>query len=60
MIPWVGLLSGGEGFHGRHHQNARRARHAEHARHDLVYLATCALERVGLVWDVQRDTKKDD
>ena len=55
---WVGLLSGGEGFHRRHHQNARSARHAEHARHDLVYLATCALEYVGLVWDVQRGVEK--
>ena len=40
--------------------NYASSRHAEHACHDLVYLATCALERVGLVWDVQRDTKKDD
>ena len=59
-IPWVGLLSGGEGFHNRHHQNARSARHAEHARHDLVYLATCALEELGLVWDVQRGGERKD
>lgn len=53
-IPWVGLLSGGEGFHSRHHQNARNARHAERALLDPVYLVTCALERLGLVWSVQR------
>ena len=43
-------LNGGEGFHADHHAEPQVARHGPV---DAVYAAICALERIGLVYDVQ-------
>lgn len=49
-VYWVGCLNGGEGFHADHHAEPQVARHGPV---DAVYAAICALERIGLVYDVQ-------
>lgn len=59
-VFWVGMLNGGEGFHGNHHDNPRCARHGGRYDPDLVYFVICALERCGLVWDVQHPVSTRD
>jgi len=50
---WVGLLAWGEGWHNNHHAYQRMARHGHKWWEiDLTYYAICALEKVGLAWNV--------
>jgi stearoyl-CoA desaturase (delta-9 desaturase) len=51
----VALLTFGEGWHNNHHRFPRSARSGLRWRQiDMFYWVICALEAVGLVWDVQR------
>jgi stearoyl-CoA desaturase (delta-9 desaturase) len=51
----IGLLAFGEGWHNNHHAFPRSAFHGMRWwQFDLSGLLIAALERVGLVWDVQR------
>eukprot|EP00937_MAST-01D_sp_MAST-1D-sp2_P000674 g674.t1 len=54
-VAWVGLLNGGDGFHGRHHAAANLAQQAPHWWQDSVYMTICVLERAGVVHGVQRE-----
>lgn len=50
-----GLLMCGEGWHNNHHANPRSARLGhEWWQLDLGYLVFCGLEKVGLVWNLNR------
>ena len=50
---WVGLLAFGEGWHNNHHAYQRMAKHGHKWWEvDVTYLAICAMEKVGLAWDV--------
>jgi fatty-acid desaturase len=55
----VGLFAAGEGFHSNHHKEAACARNAKKwYQPDSAYIAICALERCGLVWDVKHQSSK--
>jgi stearoyl-CoA desaturase (Delta-9 desaturase) len=60
-VWWVGVLNGGEGFHGCHHANPGCACHGQVHLYDidLTYYVICALERLGLVWNVQHPGRLD-
>lgn len=50
---WVGLLAFGEGWHNNHHAFQRMAKHGHRWwEFDVTYWAICALEKVGLAWNV--------
>ncbi len=52
---WVGLLAYGEGWHNNHHAAPNSARHGRRWwEFDATYLIICAMESVGLAWDVVR------
>ena len=52
---WVGILAFGEGWHNNHHAYQRMARHGHKWWEvDLTYVAICALEKLGLAWNVVR------
>jgi stearoyl-CoA desaturase (delta-9 desaturase) len=55
-VWWVGILTLGEGFHVNHHIHPRKACHGfrRACDVDIVYMLLLMLERVGLVWNVQR------
>jgi stearoyl-CoA desaturase (delta-9 desaturase) len=54
---WVGLLAYGEGWHNNHHAFQRMARHGHRWWEiDMTYWAICALERLGLAWNVVHTT----
>jgi fatty-acid desaturase len=54
-VWWVGVINGGDGFHSAHHEQPGCAHHGRRHSYnfDSAYLAMCALEHVGLVWNVQ-------
>jgi len=53
-LPWLGVLSFGEGFHNNHHANPGSARMGEGPLElDLGYGLLLALERLGLVHDLR-------
>lgn len=53
---WVGLLAWGEGWHNNHHAYQRMARHGHRWWEvDVTYWTICAMEKLGLVWDVVHD-----
>jgi fatty-acid desaturase len=59
-LPLLGILSFGEGFHNNHHANPSSARMGEDRYElDLGWYLVLALERLGLVWNVQ-STERDD
>jgi sn-2 palmitoyl-lipid 9-desaturase len=52
---WVALMAFGEGWHNNHHAYQRMARHGHRWWEiDLTYWGICALERLGLAWNVVR------
>jgi stearoyl-CoA desaturase (delta-9 desaturase) len=54
-LAWLAALSFGEGWHNNHHAFPTSAFHGMGAREvDVSGIVISALERVGLVWDVQR------
>ncbi len=53
---WVGLLSYGEGWHNNHHAYQRMAKHGHKWwEFDITYLTICAMEKLGLAWNVVHD-----
>ncbi|MSP91416.1 MAG: acyl-CoA desaturase [Myxococcales bacterium] len=53
-VWWVALLALGEGWHNHHHAFPRSARHGLlPGQFDFAWWFICALERLGLAWDVQ-------
>merc|ERR1711871_634818 len=57
-VWWVGILNGGEGFHGAHHDRPRCAYHGRWNKAynlDVAYLIICGLESLGVCWDVVHD-----
>jgi stearoyl-CoA desaturase (delta-9 desaturase) len=57
-VWWVGVLNGGEGFHGAHHDRPRCAYHGRRNKAynlDVAYLIVCGLESLGVCWDVVHD-----
>lgn len=60
-LPLLGVLSFGEGFHNNHHAAPTSARIGRAPFElDLGWWVIRALERAGLVWDVQHPTDLDD
>ena len=56
---WVGLLAFGEGWHNNHHAFQRMARHGHKWWEvDVTYWAICAMEKVGLAWNVVHKVPK--
>lgn len=56
---WVALLSFGEGWHNNHHKYQRMAAHGHRWWEiDLTYYAICAMEKLGLAWNVVHDVRK--
>jgi fatty-acid desaturase len=52
---WVGLLAYGEGWHNNHHAYQRLAPHGHKWWEiDMTYWLICAMEKVGLAWNVVR------
>ena len=52
---WLALLTFGEGWHNNHHHYQLSVRQGFHWWEvDLTYYALCAMEKVGLVWDMRR------
>lgn len=52
-VPWVALLTFGDGWHNNHHQFRWSAAHGlRWYELDVTYGVLRALERVGLVWDL--------
>ena len=50
---WVALFTFGEGWHNNHHADQRSARHGHRwCEYDPSWWTICALQRLGLVWDV--------
>lgn len=57
---WVAALAFGEGWHNSHHAFAHSARHGlEWYEIDICYYCICALEAVGLVWDIRVPTEAE-
>ena len=57
-VWWIGVLNGGEGFHGAHHDRPKCAHHGRYNKRynlDIAYLVICSLERLGLCWCVEHD-----
>jgi sn-2 palmitoyl-lipid 9-desaturase len=53
---WVGLLAFGEGWHNNHHAFQRMAKHGHRWWEiDMTYWVICAMEKLGLAWDVVHD-----
>jgi stearoyl-CoA desaturase (delta-9 desaturase) len=53
--PWLVLVTLGEGWHNNHHFFCSSARLGfRWWEVDIAYWAICALEKLGLVWDVRR------
>jgi stearoyl-CoA desaturase (delta-9 desaturase) len=51
----VGLWSNGEGWHNNHHADPRAASHGHRWWElDVTYLTICALEKLGLAWNIER------
>jgi len=58
---WVALLSYGEGWHNNHHAHQRLALHGHRwYEFDVTYAVIQFLEKIGLVWNVQRNVPKDE
>jgi stearoyl-CoA desaturase (delta-9 desaturase) len=56
---WVGILAFGEGWHNNHHAFQRMARQGHKWWEvDMTYWSICALEKLGLAWNVQHDIPK--
>ena len=56
---WVGLLAFGEGWHNNHHAFQRMAKHGHRWWEvDATYMAICAMEKVGLAWNVVHKVPK--
>jgi sn-2 palmitoyl-lipid 9-desaturase len=56
---WVGLLAYGEGWHNNHHAYQRVARHGHQwCEFDMTYWMICALEKLGLAWNVVHDVPR--
>ena len=56
---WLALLTLGEGWHNNHHHHMASCRQGFYRWEvDLTYCAIKALERVGLVWDVNEPTPR--
>jgi hypothetical protein len=56
---WVAVISFGEGWHNAHHAFPYSARHGlEWYQWDPTWYLICALEALGLVWDVQVPSDK--
>jgi stearoyl-CoA desaturase (delta-9 desaturase) len=54
-VPWLAVLSLGEGWHNNHHAFPRSAEHGlRRTEIDVSALVIRGLERLGLVWDVVR------
>lgn len=52
---WVSLITFGEGWHNNHHAYQRSAAHGlKWWEFDSTYLTICAMEKLGLAWDVKR------
>ena len=59
-LPWLGVLSFGEGFHNNHHANPGSARMGEGALElDLGYYLLVGLERLGLVRELRTTGRSD-
>jgi stearoyl-CoA desaturase (delta-9 desaturase) len=57
---WVGLLAFGEGWHNNHHAYQRMARQGHKWWEiDVTYWEICALEKLGLVWNVVHTVPKN-
>jgi sn-1 stearoyl-lipid 9-desaturase len=53
-VPWAAIPSMGESWHNNHHAFPASARHGLYpGQLDLGYLVLCAMERFGLVWEIQ-------
>jgi stearoyl-CoA desaturase (delta-9 desaturase) len=51
----VALVANGEGWHNNHHADPRSAAHGQRWwEFDISYLTICAMQRLGLVWDIVR------
>ena len=56
---WVSIVSFGEGWHNSHHAFPYSARHGlEWWEIDMTWYLICALEALGIVWDVQVPSEK--
>lgn len=56
---WVGLLAFGEGWHNNHHAFQTVARHGHKPWEiDTTYWVICAMEKVGLAWNVVRSVPR--
>jgi stearoyl-CoA desaturase (delta-9 desaturase) len=56
---WVAAVSFGEGWHNSHHAFPQSARHGlEWWEIDLTWYLICALQAVGIVWDVHVPSEK--
>jgi stearoyl-CoA desaturase (delta-9 desaturase) len=56
---WVSLLTFGEGWHNNHHRWPLSARQGMYWWElDMSYWGLCALEKLGLVWDLKVYPKK--
>jgi fatty-acid desaturase len=51
-VPWLALLTLGEGYHNGHHRYPRSARHALTGGPDVSWWVIAGLQRVGLARDV--------
>jgi len=60
--PVVGILNLGEGWHNNHHANPSYAHHGFYKWYelDISYAVLFLLEKLGIVWDVKRRTKRPD
>ena len=53
----LALVTTGEGWHNNHHHNPSAARQGfRWWEIDVTYYVLCALEKVGLVWDLRQPT----
>jgi len=51
----ISLATNGEGWHNNHHADPRAAAHGHRWWEiDVTFLTICLLEKIGLVWDVER------
>jgi len=52
-LLWVGLISGGEGYHNDHHKKQRSAAHGiRWFEIDATYLTILLMKYMGLAWDI--------